>query len=86
MVAALTANRLATTSAKGKAGRPAGKTSPQKENKPKKNGENTKKRQWKATALRKGWLEFRAKYLREHAGSGKTAKELNKEAGQESGT
>ena len=82
----MTANRLAATSAKGKAGRPAGKTKKENKSKPKTNGEDTKKRQWKATALRKGWLEFRARYLREHAGSGKTAKELNKEAGQESGT
>ena len=82
MVASLTATRaqLKASAAKGKAGRPAGK----KKTTATQDGKG--KKPWKVTALRKGWLEFRAAYVKQNNKSGKSMKELNKEAGRESGT
>ena len=90
VVATLTSTRAASAKAKKKAGRPKSseqaKKDDQEDEKKKKSPKDGKKREWKETVLRKGWLAFRAEYLKNHKNSGKTAKELNQEAGEERGT
>ena len=90
-MATLTSTRAASAKAKKKAGRP--KASEQDDKQDQQETKNTKspkdgkkKREWKETVLRKGWLAFRAEYVKAHKNGGKTAKELNQEAGQERGT
>ena len=89
MVASLVSNRASASKnvEKSKGGRPKkdkdtgkGKSNPGEK---KNNGKSPeKKREWKATALRKGWLSFRADYVKKHGSSGKTVQELNKAAGE----
>ena len=90
MVASLTANR-ASGKAKSKGGRPKkedGKSKIKACADKKKSDDDIKKtkRPWKETALRKGWLEFRAEYMRQHKQTGKNFQELNKDAGEAWGT
>ena len=61
--------------------KPKGKGKPEDEKTKSDSAKTGKKREWKATALRKGWLGFRADYVKKNASSGKTVQELNKAAG-----